>query len=218
MNTEIVTPAGAPACFAAASVFSHDSNVCRGCPHFAECADASLRTLEAIKGVINVEDLIRRHEKAKRATTKAVEPSIEPATKPLPAKVERKTQVVKVQFEVDQKDGDVIATLSVKPQEIAIRLCKEGKLRDIRKGLDQNRNALAETGPQFLRVAVDRLLAGGFTRSELREAFKAELGWGETTASSHVSMTLPLFKAFKIAQEVEGRIVLIPATTCNNND
>ena len=218
MNIETVTPAGAPACFAAASVFSHDSNVCRGCPHFDDCAAASLRTLEAIKGAINVEDLIRRHQKAKRATAKAVEPTIEPAQKSLLAKVERKTQVVKVQFDVDKKEGDVIATLPVKPQEVAIRLCKEGKLREIREGLDENRNALAETGPRFLRVAVDQLLAGGFTRSELREALKAELGWGDTTASSHVSMVLPLFKAFKIAQEVEGRIVLIPATTCDNND
>lgn len=215
MNTEIVKPSTAPACFAAASVFSHDSDVCRGCAQFDLCADASLRTLEAIKGIINVNDLIRRHEKARRATVKAVEPQLEAAVpqKPLPTQVERKAQVVKVQFEVDESEGDVIATLPVKPQEIAIRLCKEGKLHEIRRGVAENRNALAETGPAFLRVAVDRLLAGGFTRSELREALKSELGWGDSTASSHVSMTLPLFKAFKIAQEIEGRIVLVPATT-----
>jgi len=217
MSQEMERPADAPACFAAASVFSHDSTVCRGCHQFENCATASLRTLEAIKGVINVEDLIRRHEKAKRATAKAVAPSLA-ANKPLPAKVERKTQMVKVQFEVDKKEGDVIATLPVKPQEIAIRLCKEGKLNEIRKGLDENRNALAESGPQFLRVAVDHLLAGGFTRKELREAFKAELGWGDSTAASHVSMTLALFRSFRIAQAVEDRFVLVPATVCENND
>lgn len=214
-------PTNAPGCFAAASVFSHDSEICRRCCAYDACAAASLETLQAIRGVIDVSDLLKRHEKAKRAARQAIRAADEKASAelppgnaqpPLPGAAERKTEVVKVQFETSADEERVIATLPVKARPIALSFCKSGMLNRIKKELREGRNALAETGPGWLRVAIDRLLAGGFVRSELREAMRQELGWEDSSAGPHTSMTVAMFLAFGIIQETEGRLVLVPAT------
>ena len=106
----------------------------------------------------------------------------------------------------------VIATLPVKARPVAFSFCKSGMLTRIKKDLHEGRNALVKTGPGWLRVAIDRLLAGGFVRSELREAMRQELNWEDSSAGPHTSMTIAMFLAFGIVQEVEGRFVLVPAT------
>lgn len=214
-------PTNAPGCFAAASVFSHDSDVCRQCCAYDACAVAALETLQAIRGVINVSDLLKRHEKAKRVARQVIQAADEKAAAelppgktqpPLPGVIERKTEVVKIKFETSADEESVIATLPVKARPIALTFCKTGMLTRIKKDLRDGRNALAETGPGWLRVAIDRLLAGGFVRSELREAMKNELGWEDSSAGPHTSMAVAMLVAFGIIQETEGRLVLVPAT------
>ena len=214
-------PTNAPACFAAASIFSHDSEVCRGCCAFDACSVASLETLQAIRGIVNVSDLLKRHERAKNAARKAIKEADKKAETELPpgnsmppviGSAARKTQVAQIKFDTSADDERIIATLPLKSQKIAVSLCKTGLLNRIKKGLQEGRNALAETGPGWLRVAIDRLIAGGFARAELREAMRVELDWEDSSAAPHVSMAVALFVAFGIAQDNEGRLVLIPAT------
>lgn len=57
-----------PGCFSAASVFLHDSEVCRECMAFSPCADASFKVLEAIKGRVDVTELLKKHEAAHKAS------------------------------------------------------------------------------------------------------------------------------------------------------
>ena len=202
-------------------MFSHDSEICRHCCAYDACAAASLETLQKIRSVIDVSDLLKRHEKAKKAARQAIQAADEKAAAvlppgnnqpPSPGATERKTEVVKVQFDTSADEERVIATLPVKARPIALSFCKTGMLTRIKKDLREGRNALAETGPGWLRVAIDRLLAGGFVRSELREAMRQELGWEDSSAGPHTSMTVAMFLAFGIIQETEGRLVLVPAT------
>lgn len=202
----------APACFAAASVFAHDSEVCRRCQAFGSCADASLQTLEKIKGIINVQDLLKRHEKARKASQTAKPTQATPTCSPLPQKqVERKTQVAQVKFDISVNDDEVIATLPTKPKALAISLCKAGLIDKARKELASGINPFAERGPGFLRVAFSLLIKQGFTRKALREALQDQLGWTESTAMSHASIAVALLAAFNITQEIDGLVVLNPA-------
>ena len=213
----------APGCFAAASVFSHDSNICRMCMAFDACAVASLETLEAIQGIVNVKDLLKRHQSAKKLANEAIkaadekrEASMPPGNvePPLPKKpVERKTQVLQVKFEVSSDEEAIIALLPSKPRDIAIRMCKKGEIEALRNDIAEGRNTFAQSGPAFLRVAVALLLTGGFSKSGLRFALQTELKWSEGTAGSHVSIACALFAAFEIAQEIEGRLVLTPTVS-----
>lgn len=213
-------PTNAPGCFAAASVFTHDSDVCRQCCAFDACAAAALDTLEKIRGVIDVSDLLKRHDKVKQAARKIIKSNDEKAAAALPpgnnkpplVPAERKTEVVKITFDTSADEENVIATLPVKARPIALSICKTGMLSRIKKDLREGRNALVESGPGWLRVAIDRLLAGGFVRSELREAMRQELGWEDSSAAPHTSMAVALFAAFGIIQETEGRFVLVPVT------
>lgn len=214
-------PINAPACFAAASVFTHDSEVCRQCGAFDTCAVASLDTLNQIRHIVNVSDLLKRHEKAKKVSRVALKDADDKAAAalppgngqpPLPGAVQRKTEVVAIKFDVTASDERIIAVLPVKVQSITISLIKKGLFSQLKKSVKEKRNALAETAPPWLRVTVDRLVAGGFSRSELRKALRNELEWTDGTAGPHTSMAVIMLKAFGLAQENNGRLVLAPAT------
>ncbi|WP_342234557.1 hypothetical protein [Inquilinus sp. OTU3971] len=71
-------------------------------------------------------------------------------------------------------------------------------------GLRAGVNPCAERSA-FLRLACAALLQGGFTRSELRQAYVRELDWAEQTAASHVGQVVALITHLGAATEVDGR-------------
>jgi hypothetical protein len=229
----VTAPATAPACFAAASVFSHDSAVCRQCGAFEECAVASVKTLEAIQATINVSDLLRRHEVARKkmvlerttpgqalsvaAQMAAQEDDEVVAAQPanhaaMPARVERKTKVEAVTFSASADEATIIASLPKKSAEHATRFIKHGLIDAMRRDLPAGVNTFAQIKPEFMRVVCDALIAGGTTRSALKQRLMNALDWGDATASSHVSQIWPLIVRFHIAVENDGVLTLIPAS------
>lgn len=212
-----------PACFGAASVFSHDSEICQGCVGYQGCGAASLKTLESIKGIINVEDLMKRHVKARKLTVERLkerdeerEASMPPGNieQPITKKpVERKTEVATVKFEVNEDEDALIARMPSKAKDKAVVIVKRGLLSVIT-------NRIAEKGvfsdldvPACIKVALTKLVSGGFTRSELTSAYELELGWSKGTASSHTSQVVKILTIFPFAQEKDGRIVPFPAVS-----
>jgi hypothetical protein len=211
-----------PGCFGAASVFAHDSNICRVCKSFDACAVESINTLEQIKGLVNVADLLKRHEVARKAVglsvTSTVAPEISGKVPTIPEKtpvivepVERKTQVENVTFDLCADTTLTLDSLSVKSKAAATQLCKHGLIDKIKAGVQEGRNALTVSKPNYITVAIDSLLSSGFSRSGLRAQYVEKLGWGEATASSHVSIICPILTAFGIAQESNGQFVAAPA-------
>ena len=221
---------GAPACFGAASVYASDSDVCKKCFVGHLCGDESMKTLMAIRGIINVEDLLKRHEKARRLShestpakpalhqPKGLEALPEPTgnvtrsviTKP----VERKTTVEKVAFDVSDANGEALVKIkNAKAKEIAYRMVKGGDIENLKAALLTKVNIYADRGPSFMRIAVDMLLGGGFTKSSLRKRLEKDLEWTEGTAAPHVAQAVTIFAAFKMTQEKLGVITLVPALT-----
>ncbi|MGS9896518.1 hypothetical protein [Acinetobacter baumannii] len=210
----------APACFGAVSCFSSDSAVCKECPAFEQCIPAVSETLNRIKGVINVEDYLKKHEKAKREVKERIEArmkqeKIEQAAErremPMPKmKVARKTKVEKVEFKLSDDQNALIAELPVKAQSFAVQLCKTGLVDRIKKDLTAGVNPLEKTGPKWLAILVELLIKGGVTRAELKSEYMKRLEWSDGTAGSHTSLAFKIFPAFKIAIESESKLVANP--------
>lgn len=217
----MIKPLGAPACFAAASIFSQDSNVCKACMAFADCSSASLETLQSIKHLINVDDLLKRHAAAHKtaqavieAADAAKEEALPPGNGETPTvikPVERKTTVVKIRFEPTSDEEQIIARLPVKPRELALRMLRANDVTGIREALQEGRNYYAEQGPAFMRVVMTMLLGGGFTKRSLRLQFEEEFTWTDGTAASHVGIACSILAGFKLAEETKGHFALIPA-------
>ncbi|WCE62765.1 hypothetical protein PL331_19300 (plasmid) [Acinetobacter baumannii] len=59
--------------------------------------------------------------------------------------------------------------LPVKAQSFALTLVKSGLVTEIKDGLAKNENAMKGKTPVWLSLAVEKLLLGGYTRSELKK-------------------------------------------------
>ena len=213
-----------PGCFGAATVFSHDSEVCQACPVFQECAGASLERLNQIKEIVNVKDLLAKHMRAQKGQkpirdarrqekVDSAPPPVQATTqKPqITEPVERKTTVARVTFEIDAATQQVIARIpNQKAAQQAIVLCKSNRIEIARQSLTDGVNPFTDDCPKYLAVAAELLLAGGFTRASLRDAYQERLGWTPATASSHVSIVVGLLPAFDIAKLSGENFVLYP--------
>lgn len=215
----------APGCYAAPSVFSHDSDICKGCPAFEGCADACIETLTQLRSRINVESILTRHRAAKAASTSKAEPATPKVdfSKFLPSKreptdkVERKVREERVVKDVSESDLATIANIPKKARELATGWLRNGLVEHIRTELQQGRNPFAAQARQsFMTVCCTELLSGALTKQSLKKAFMTHCGnkspWDESTAASHVNIALPALLAFGIIQETSTGFVVVPAS------
>jgi hypothetical protein len=220
----------APGCFASASVYGMDSKACQSCVAFAECGEESVKTLQAICAKIDVKDLLDRHEKARRAHSaqrrygqqESLQSEVSPLPvaqpKPITQKVERTTDVETVKFEVTFEHQEIISKMSNKlAMTLATALCKRNKIDQIKRDLPLGINPLEGATPAFLRIAFAELLAGGFSKTKLKQRLMSELGWGEGSAAPHVSLICVFLASFNITQESDGVFMLHPALVGQNN-
>lgn len=222
--TFIDTPREAPGCYASPSVYSQDSDICRSCPTFDGCAQACIKTLQALRDQINVEYLLARHKNARAATIEAVEPAepaapnfikFMPSVKKPDAQVERKVRHEPAVHNVSVEDMAIIGTLNKKSQELAATWCKRGLIAKIRDDMNEGRNPFAsEARLSHCGVVCDELLKGTVTKQSLMKAFMTRLGaktpWDKGTASAHVGIAMPVLVAFGIAQETSEGYVATP--------
>lgn len=229
--SENQTPAMAPGCYASPSVFARDSEICRGCPTYEQCASACVDTLHALRDRINIDSLLARHRSARQSTIEAATPADEPSPLPnlhkfmpsvrLPeGKVERQAKAEpKALMDVSPEDQAIIDTLKVKSQALALTWVKKGMIEQIRQDLAEGRNPFGEekTHPG---VVCDLLLKGVVTKHAIRDAFMARLGnkkpWDKTTANAHVDMAMSVLVAFGIAIESPAGFVVNPEIKNDN--
>ncbi len=213
-----------PACFGAATVFSADSETCKKCEAYARCADASVQTLVEIRHLINVEDLIARHNKARGVSQAEIKkrdkeeadarPPGSGMTPKLPSEpVQRFTEVVRVRFEQSEHDQAVIAKMATKARPYAINLIENGVVKKCIEALESGDIAALPARPEWFVITLTKLMHGGFTRAELKQAMVETYGWQENTAASYVSLSLALLPLVANVQDEAGRIVLAPAVT-----
>lgn len=215
----------APGCFGAASVFSVDSKACQACVAFDKCGIASVATLEAIRGMIDVSDILARHAASRKKAQNRIDESKRLAllvSTPIPkkqpvaqAQTVRNTKLEKVVFELSVSEKRNIAKIGAneKIKSMALILCKNNKFTQLAADLRKGVNTFAVTGPSFLRVACTMLISGGFTRAVLVDALMKELEWSESTASSHASIAASLLYAFgiiKVSETNTGQFITNP--------
>lgn len=219
-NIESITIEQAPACYGAISCFAKDSEHCKRCVAYVSCEEQSYQTLVAIKNVVNVDDLLRKHEKArlvqkaKRDKLRAemnVKAEQTAYTKPkTPEIVQRATKQEKVVFEITEQDEAIIMSLPIKAQPFALTLIKSGMMEEIKAGVKEGVNKISRKKPVWLAKTVDLLLDGGFTKAELKTYLVLQLNWSDNSAGAHVSLGIALLCGFGIAQEESGRVVAVP--------
>lgn len=222
-NIETLQAHQSPGCFGSPSCYASNSNFCQTCEGFNECGEESLNTLKRIKEVVNVDDLLHKHNQAlakqrveNKKRLKALKTEPPKMERPTPKSVERTAKKEVVEFSIDEKTAELIGELPVKARPFAISLCRKGLVDRIKKDLVRNVNPLSGCGPVFLSIAIESLIAGGFTKSELREIYMKDRGWTENTAASHVSLVVKLFLMFDIAIENNQKFTASPTLLCEN--
>lgn len=205
----------APACYGSPSIFAYDSKCCRGCFAFEPCSQESFLTLDKIKGLVNVEDLLKHHAKA-RAHAQArlrLEDAAKAAARPpgnIPQPllaVERKTKVLKVEFAVPKHLEAIVAKLSDDARVMTVNLFKSGQLDHIKSELSAGRNPHATTGPGWLRVSLSMILDGGFTKRSLAERLMADLKQTKQTAASYATNIWQVMVIAGLVKATEGGFV-----------
>lgn len=214
-----------PGCFGAASVFSHDSATCQECPHFQECATVSLERLQKISGTIDVTDLLKKHAKAQalvrplreKRQKDVEERDMRVVQRAAPIEPpQRKTQLEKVVFEIDQETNDLIAKISnKKAQSHALVLCRGQDLEALKAKFSGGENPMPMS-PKWLHQVGEELLRGAMSKQDLKTILGQQQQWSEGTASSHVSIAWAMFLGLGIAVEVKGQLVLSPTPEAHN--
>ncbi len=215
----------APACFGSPSCYAMNSKICSACGAHAECGEEVKNTLVRIKSVINIDDLLHKHnqamEKARlcREISKKEAPlvTLKKPQRRMPKSVERKSKVEKMTYEINDATQALIEILPVKAQPFAVQLCRSGMIARIKNEIKTGSNPLEKMGPKFLALALKMLIEEGFSKSGLRGQYVKAFQWTESTAASHVSLTVKLFIMFEIAIETADGFVVNPKLLSETN-
>lgn len=219
-----------PGCFGAATVYGSDSQACKACPGYLDCGEVSIQTLQTIQATVDVRDLLARHKAARSKylieqqrprTPDLVEPSPIPVGMAARIKlpVARVTSKEKVEFPISPQDQSALNMLeqrSAKTHKQALIMCKSNKINDMRALLPQGTNPFAAGGPQYMRVACDMVMNGGFTKAALKTQLMEQLQWGDGTAGPHVAWVSAILAVFGIVVGKSDAYVLNPALSGHN--
>lgn len=189
-----------PRCYGLPSLIHRDSPHCGECPFLDECERVALNKALALSLYIDIPDVVARlrNREGQKGQPTAVE-GVTPLT--------RTTSGEKVRMALTQQDFALIKQMPAKVRQKVELLMKQGKDVAAREALLRGENPFPFAGAGYLHVACELLLAGGFTRAELRKTYMQRLGWTEGTAYSHVSAVVAIFPALGIAEEIAGRFV-----------
>lgn len=182
---------------------SAQSPTCSSCDSYQGCAEQAFAGLTMLSQEIDVSDylyLMRRDNKN------------------LKGSVLRKTNLVSIDrhSSVDRR-YDISPSQQAVIDKVSGRYKKAERLmRSIFKnGIELHETLLEGQNPFYLisshtymRFVCDRLLAGGFTRREIKDGMMERMDWTVKTANSHVSVCVHTLVAMDIAEEIDGRFIL----------
>jgi hypothetical protein len=120
----------------------------------------------------------------------------------------RKTPARKVKYVLSSDQKAICEGLPKKAGKVLDTLIRNGKLEGMLDLPKRGINPFRDDSPNWLEVAFDALIAGGFSKRELKELLMLRLQWGETTAFPHVTKTVAILTAVGVIQERDGRFVL----------
>lgn len=175
-------------CHGDPSVFSFSSLTCTSCPSFDSCVSSTHNSLLQMNVGAPVTLLLERHVRFDAYKSDKV----------------ARASVITGKRAITQDEEVTAKRLPVKTASQYRRLVTEGFIPLMKQGLAQQRNPFKVDGYKYLNVAFDALLAGGFSKKDLRLVYMDSCTWSEGTAFSAVSMIWHLFVVCGIAEENEG--------------
>jgi hypothetical protein len=189
-----------PNCFGLPSLIHREAPHCAACPFVNECERVALNKALALGVYIKIPDVIAR---LKSRGNNNGQPTAVTGVAPLT----RTTSGEKLNLALTVTDHDLLARMPAKVRVKVEQMMKRGQDLAGREALKRGENPFPFVGSQYQHVACEMLLAGGFTRSELRRRFMDRLGWTEGTAYPHVTTVVWMFLALGFAEEVRGKLV-----------
>jgi hypothetical protein len=97
---------------------------------------------------------------------------------------------------------------NTKVKAVAVSLAQNNRLEYVRDSLRNGRNPFAGRLYPNMRVAVEMLLQGGFTKASLAQRYVQALGWTEGTAASQRAGALCMLQALDVVREQGGVFTL----------
>lgn len=177
-------------CHGDASVFSFASVTCTGCVSFDSCVSSTHDSLLQLNLGAPAKPMLERHVRfVAYKKDKAMRGSVLTGKRALTDDEER-----------------IAKTLPSKVASQYRRIVSEGFVPRMKEGLAKGLNPFDRNGYKYLSVAFDALLAGGFTKRELRLNYMGSCGWSEGTAFSAVNMAWHLFSSCGVAGEFESSL------------
>jgi hypothetical protein len=189
-----------PRCFGLPSLIHRDSPHCAECPYLNECERVALNKALALSAYIQIPDVIARLRN--RDGQKGQPTAITGVSH-----ITRTTSGEKVRMALTEEDVATVKQMPVKVRRKVELLMKQGKDVAAREALLRGENPFPFEGSGYMHVACELLLAGGFTRAQLRKEYMRRLHWTEGTAYSHVSAVVAISRAIGIAEEIGGKFV-----------
>lgn len=216
----------APVCFGAATVFTHDSNVCAQCPHFAGCGEEVTNTLKVIQAHVDVDALLKRHQKAREKTVKTLrkaderrEATLPPGNSerslPEPTRLVAEPTTLKVTVaETDDGMPQFTAKLKGETMEFVKLMFSKGYAKRVPLDFASGKNTFETIGPLYMREAVAMLLAKGeFLFAELRDRYVDVFKWPKNAADTRAIYAAKALVAIGLVKEEAGRFMVTPKTT-----
>lgn len=189
-----------PGCFGMLMAYDSGDDYCKQCQHNDECADTAYNRLHSLRNVVDVEKRIATENKSR-------------IVKGLPIRESRMKQLKpRGNRMLTPEQSELVRSISVKKAaERAANLMRRGIDGEyIKSALQQRINPFANESPYFMYLTCEMLMQGGFEKVDLAREFvtneKSQMS--VKTAASHVSIALPIMKAFGVVNEINGRYEL----------
>lgn len=210
-----------PGCFGSSLCYSDISLPCTLCPHREACGPVAEAVALELREKYHIQDAVIAANRAisrqarKRparssahpvASVAAAAPRAPASTAPLPRPVALPAAGAGVPRPVTPADPEApLSALPVKSVELRDRLAKRGI--DLKRAIARGVNPFEAQPPAFMRTLTRMLLAGPFTREEATKRLCEDLGWAQSSASSHVSLALPVMIAAGVARIENNQVV-----------
>lgn len=165
-----------PRCFGSPSALAPHTAVCSTCKVLSDCSEQASIMLKRIRGELNVEELIEPPKKGE-VVPKSIPKKL--SVKPLPVRT--------------------VTGISKKATALVHRIDQLGI--DLLTELKAGRNPFENMPPAYMRETCSSLLAGGFTKAQLRDRYLSAFDWSAGSASSHVSFVIPALSFLGVIQE-----------------
>lgn len=195
-----------PGCYGMIVAYSDSTDTCSQCGHKQRCSVIVAQALDFIAEKMDVSDLvyIANRDTGFAKVRDQTELSL------VTDRIERKTKVA-YRFELSDEQRRIISYIKgkySKAERLIRSMFKNGI--DLKEALRRNINPYRGLSKHaYMDIVCEKLLNGGFTRSELRTAFSDAYEWNYGTANSHVLICTHTLTALDVVRENEsGKFIL----------